>query len=254
MLTEVIFWLPVWLNHYSIGDFERVRGRLFDLLSHGIAPAPAAARSPRFSSALDELDELSMDPGRAAFIRAATRLINERGYRGASVDRIAAELKVTKGSFYHHVDAKDDLILECFRRSYGRISAAQRLADAHGGDCWQRLSFAIATLINVQFGSDWPLLRTSALHALPVNLRSDAVERSNRMALRFAGTLVDGISEGSIRPVDPMIASQIIMSTINTACDIRGWAAKRPREKAIELYASTLASGLFDEEEGTPDG
>lgn len=252
MLTEVVFWLPVWLDHYAIGDFDRVRGRLFGLLSHGIAP-PTSAWAPTLRADLDEPEDLTIDPGRAAFLRAATRLINERGYRGASVDRIVAELKVTKGSFYHHLDAKDDLVIECFRRSYGRMSCAQRLADESGGDCWQRLSSTFATLLNLQFAGDWPLLRTSALQALPASLRRDVVERSNRMALRFAGTLVDGISEGSIRPVDPTIASQIIMSTINTACDIRGWAAKLSRDVAIELYASTLAHGLFDGSETSDD-
>jgi AcrR family transcriptional regulator len=246
MLTEVVFWLPVWLDHYSIGDFERVRGRLFEVLSHGIA-RPGAPWVPQLTVNLEEADDLSRDPGHAAFLRAATRLINERGYRGASVDRIVAELNVTKGSFYHHLDAKDDLVFECFRRSYGRMSFAQRLADKIGGDRWQRLSSTFATLLNIQFAGEWPLLRTSALQALPLNLRVMVIERSNRMALRFAGTLVDGIGEGSIRPVDPLIASQIIMATLNTAYDIRGWATKLSRDRAIALYASTLARGLFDD-------
>ena len=37
-----------------------------------------------------------------AFLRAATQLINAHGYSGASVERISAELNVTKGAFYHH--------------------------------------------------------------------------------------------------------------------------------------------------------
>jgi hypothetical protein len=44
------------------------------------------------------------------------------GYKGASVDRIMKALKLTKGSFYHHIEAKDDLILECFRDSYRRLA------------------------------------------------------------------------------------------------------------------------------------
>ncbi len=70
------------------------------------------------------------------------------------------------------------------------------------------------------------------------------------MALRFAGTLVDGISEGSIRPVDPMIASQVVMATLNAAYDLRSWAALMPRDCAVRLYASTLATGLFDDGPG----
>ena len=48
--------------------------------------------------------------GGFAFLKAATRQINEHGYRGASVDRISASLNVTKGAFYHHNEAKDDLV------------------------------------------------------------------------------------------------------------------------------------------------
>ena len=246
MLTEVTFWLPVWVNRYSVSDFDRVRARLFELLAHGIAPA-GAVWAPDPIGDLDTPDDAGADGSGPAFLRAATRLINERGYRGASVDRIVAELKVTKGSFYHHLDAKDDLVLECFRRSYARVSRAQRLGDATGGDQWHRLSTAIATLLDVQFAGDWPLLRTTALLALPGDLRERVVESSNRMALRFAGTLVDGISEGSIRPIDPMIASQVVMATLNAAYDLRRWASAMPRDCAVRLYASTLATGLFDD-------
>lgn len=245
MLTEVTFWLPAWIERYSISDFDRVRTKLFELLAHGIAPA--GVRPP--SIAPVTLDDDPADPpetGRGPFLRAATRLINELGYRGASVDRIVAELNVTKGSFYHHLDAKDDLVLECFRQSYRRVSRAQHLADEAGGTHWQRISTAIAMLLDVQFGGTWPLLRTTALQALPADVRALVVERSNRMALRFAGTLVDGIGEGSIRPVDPMIASQIVMATLNAAYDLRHWAHRLPRDKAVAMYASTLTTGLFD--------
>ena len=52
-----------------------------------------------------------------AFLQAATFLINEQGYRGASVEKISARLNVTKGSFYHYNDNKDDLVANCFERS-----------------------------------------------------------------------------------------------------------------------------------------
>jgi AcrR family transcriptional regulator len=245
MLTEVTFWLPAWIERYSISDFDRVRTKLFELLANGIAPAGARSL-PIAPVTLDDDPTDPPETGRGPFLRAATRLINELGYRGASVDRIVAELNVTKGSFYHHLDAKDDLVLECFRQSYRRVSRAQHLADEAGSTHWQRISTAIAMLLDVQFGGTWPLLRTTALHALPADVRILVVERSNRMALRFAGMLVDGIGEGSIRPIDPMIASQIVMATLNAAYDLRHWAQRLPRAKAVAMYASTLTTGLFD--------
>jgi AcrR family transcriptional regulator len=241
VLMENTFWLPVWLPRYDMDQLGRVEARVMDVFRHGLA-GPGAHWAPRPVA-------LPQDPaeGREAFLLAATRLINELGYRGASVQRIAGELNVTKGSFYHHLDAKDDLVIACYKRSFDTISATQRLADEQGGTQWDRLSSMFATLLGVQFSQLGPLLRTTALSGLPGTVRQAMVERSNRIARRFAGTISDGIAEGTIRPVDPLVASQLVMAFLNAAFDMRKWAWSMPSERAIALYASTLAFGMFDD-------
>lgn len=242
VLLENVYWLPVWLPRYSTRDFPRVGARLFELFEHGFAPDDA-----RWSPAILDVDgDDGSEPAQRSFLLAATRLINERGYRGASVERIASELKVTKGSFYHHLQAKDDLVLACFRRSFTTVAEAQHGADEAGGDQWARLSTAIATLLDIQFSERGPLLRTSALQALPADFRAAVIDRSNRIARRFAGTMIDGISEGSIRAIDPLVASQALMAMLNSAYELRNWAAAAsdPADP-IGAYASTIAFGLF---------
>jgi AcrR family transcriptional regulator len=173
-------------------------------------------------------------------------MINQRGYRGASVNRIAAALNVTKGSFYHHHSAKDDLVFDCFERSYDRLSNVQLAAGEIGGDGWTQIASALAELIDLQFRDPMPLLRTTALQALPSDERVDVVVRSNRLANRFAGMLSDGIADGSVRAVDPLVASQLIMPALNAAYEARGWAARQPEPGlAVKLYAWTLWAGVF---------
>ena len=242
VLLENTFWLPIWLVRYDPDQYARIEARLMDIFAHGIA-APDA----RWTPDIIDLDHDEAVPGREQFLRAATRLINELGYRGASVQKIASELNVTKGSFYHHLDAKDDLVIACYKRSFDTIAAAQGEADALPGSHWHRLSSTIATLLDVQFSERGPLLRTTALHGLPPRVRAEMVDRSNRIARRFAGTMSDGIAEGSIRPIDPLVASQALMALQNAAFDMRKWASTMPRERAVAFYASTLAFGLFDD-------
>ena len=242
VLLENTFWLPAWLPRYDPDQFGRVEAKLMELFRHGIA-----ADGARWRPTSVDLPHDDKVPGREAFLLAATRLINELGYRGASVQRIASELNVTKGSFYHHLDAKDDLVIACYKRSFDTISAAQSLADERGGTQWARLSGTIATLLGVQFSEHGPLLRTTALSALPLGVRQVMVDRSNRIARRFAGTMADGIAEGTIRAIDPLIAAQALMAFQNAAFDMRKWAWSMPRERAISLYASTLMFGLFDD-------
>ena len=85
------------------------------------------------------------------------------------------------------------------------------------------------------------------MSGLPPEQRHAIVDQFNRIARRYAGTISDGIAEGSIRAVDPLVASQCLMALQNAAFDMRGWAASMPRHRAVALYASTLAYGMFDD-------
>jgi len=246
VLLENTFWLPIWLTRYEPDQYGRVEERLMDVFAHGIA-----GKNAKWSPTLLDLSHDEAEPGREAFLLAATRLINELGYRGASVQKIASELNVTKGSFYHHLDAKDDLVIACYRRSFDTIADAQSRGEAEGGSYWHKLSSTVATLLDVQFAERGPLLRTTALSGLPVGVRNAMVDRSNGIARRYAGMMMDGIGEGSIRAVDALIAAQALMALQNAAFDMRKWASTMPRKRAIAMYASTLMFGLFDDRMAT---
>ena len=245
ILLEAVMWWPVWSLRYSVLDFPRIEERLFDVLANGLpaqqgtfAPQPLVGnwRTP-------EGDETNQNE---AFLRAATVTINERGYRGASVNRIAESLNVTKGSFYHHHEAKDDLVLACFQQSYDRMSSVQMAGQAIEADYWTRLTSVLAELVDVQFFDRTPLSRTTALQALDAGQKVDVVTRSNRLARRFAGMLIDGIADGSVRAIDPLIAGQVMMSTVNSAYEARHWAARFERpEQAIATYLSVMSAGML---------
>jgi hypothetical protein len=49
-----------------------------------------------------------------------------------------------------------------------------------------------------------------------------------------------------VRPVDPLIAGQVIMSTVNSAYDARHWAQRfADRDEAIRTYLSILSEGML---------
>jgi AcrR family transcriptional regulator len=242
-LIEQLLWSDAWLFRYALDDFPRLEQRMADILIGGLsvsevwAPARLVAPSP--------LARRSDGSGQEMFLDAATRLINQRGYRGASVNDIAAELNLTKGSFYHHNEAKDDLVVACFKRSYGFMRDIQRQVRALPGDEWDRLSAAAAALVEHQLSADGPLLRTSALSALPIEIRAEMVRRSQRVSDHFAAMVSDGVAEGCIRPVDPLLASQMITAMINAASDIPVLMPRVTQDGVAELYARPLMVGVF---------
>lgn len=242
VILEQVFWGGAWLAKYDPEDYPRIRDRMVDIFVNGLA-----ADGAHWEPAAMDMEKLAdgEGPARETFLLAATRLINRRGYRGASVDKISAELNVTKGSFYHHNEAKDDLVVTCFERSFEVMTRAQRLAMELPGDQWDKLSACAAALAEFQLSEHGPLLRTNALTALPEQIRRVMVEHSNRVSDRFASMISDGIAEGSLRPVDPFIASQMLNATLN-ACAELGYLVPDVRPKAAAaVFVKPLLTGIF---------
>jgi AcrR family transcriptional regulator len=240
ILLEQIHWAEAWLTRYDADDYPRVGERMFDILQGGFA-LPGARWRPAPLSIGGEAPPLV---GRDAFLKAATRLINQRGYRGASVELISAQLNVTKGSFYHHHNAKDDVVSACFERSFGAVRRAQSAAGALAGDAWLKLASAAAALVEFQFSPAGPLLRTTALPALPEGLRDAMIAQSDGLSDRFAAMIRDGVAEGSLRPVDPFIAAQMLNATLNAAADLPFLLRGVEAPVAAQLYARPFFTGL----------
>lgn len=246
MVIGLIFFMHTWLGTYPTDEFPRIHARIMDLLCNGIAKGDF-----RWNPQIFEVDgepKRAEERDKPEFLRTATRLLNTNGYLGTSVDMIADELSVTKGSFYHHLTSKDELISEAVRSNFDRIAAAIKMARSAGGNQIQQLTSAIATLVDLQFRPEWPLLRSVAFATLPRTLRAEVDKGSQRTAMSFASLLIDGIIEGSVRPIDPLITGHIINSTLYSAVGLQAWSTRLQKDRAIALYASTLIYGLFDDD------
>jgi AcrR family transcriptional regulator len=244
ILSEQLFWAVIWLRRFDTDDFERIHTRMCDTLLNGFAGPERTWRNAHVS--LDAmLPDAAQSAARETFLIAATRLINERGYRGASVEKISERLNVTKGSFYYHHDAKDDLVVSCFNRSFDTMRSIQRTVIAQTDDQWEQLMTLAAALIAYQMSERGPLLRTSALVALPPSMRTEMIEAYARISNRFAGVIADGITAGSVRAIDPMIGSQMFSATVNASAEYRWWVPGATGEQTHELYAKPMLMGLF---------
>jgi AcrR family transcriptional regulator len=61
---------------------------------------------------------------RSELTRAAARLFAEKGYHGTSIGDLAEALGVQKGSLYHHIESKQDLLYETMREGADAFHAA----------------------------------------------------------------------------------------------------------------------------------
>ena len=238
-------WAPARLDRYEPEDYVMAADRMADILLNGLAIDGSIWRP----QGLADLEPEFLDPAevsREAFLRAATELINDHGYPGASVDKISARLNVTKGSFYHHNDNKDDLVVDCFIRSFDAIRRTQKAAMTPGASGWDQLTAAADALVRRQFGPHGPLLHAVALSAVPAPMREKLRATLHRLTERFAVMIVEGMADRTIRPVDPAIAAQLVGAMINGAAELRRWVGGADATLASDRYARPLFNGLLN--------
>jgi AcrR family transcriptional regulator len=241
LALQCLLWLPAWLAERDPHDYRFDAAHFSDLLINGFAragwkPDPdarAVVIVPRMS-----------EP-REAFLSAATFLINAHGYHGASVDKISARLNVSKGSFYHHHETKDELVLACFERTLSILHQVQSEGRALAASGLDRLRAVCAALTAFQVSESGPLLRSTALLALPESARQPMIVRMNQVSGRFADMITDGIIDGSIRPINAKIGGQLVNPMINGAASLQRWAPGLGAESAADIYVDPLLRGLL---------
>jgi AcrR family transcriptional regulator len=244
ILISEVLWAPVWLPRHDPEDFGRVSQRVLSITADGLA-APGAVWNP---IALPKLIEGAEAPSNEHFLRAATQLINEEGYRGASVEKISARLNVTKGAFYHHNDTKDELVVACFERTFEVMRRAIRQAEEVATSGLQVLTTVASALVEHQMTGDVPLLRASALSSAPEALQPQMIAQFDRLSDRFASLISDGIADGSVRPLDVNIGAQMLTAMINAAAELHHWAPGVTPQTVAALYVRPFFEGLLSKQ------
>ncbi len=244
ILIEALFWADLWLPHFPIEQFPSVGTRMLDLFDGGIAREPQRWRA----APVDPGDDLG-DSARRDYIRTATRMINEHGHKGASVQRITRELHRAKTHLYRYNENKDDLFAACVRASAHRLATIGRQAVERHPQYAEQIAHIVSSVLTLQFTGDFPLLRASALQAMPHALRLGAIERFERLAFGLMGSLVGAMQEGSLRILDPFIAAQVLLSAMDSSFDLRRWRRAMAPDRAVSIYMDVLAGGLFDPDE-----
>ncbi len=244
-VLSVAHWLRGWIDRYETDEYERIAERVSDIVIHGSAGTGSVWSAPSRAELGWQLTS-DEDPTSEAFLRAASSLVNEQGYRGASVDMISAKLNVTKGSFYHHNDNKEDLISACFERSFTVIRRVLSLAEGIEGSGWDRACAISRSLARFQLSPEGPLLRLGATSALSDPARRAEVRRTmSRLTERLAGVVVDGMMDGSIRPLHPVIAAQVASGLVNSAASLGHWVPGAAQDNVAETYVRPVFLGIL---------
>jgi AcrR family transcriptional regulator len=209
----IVSWIvlsPGWVGQGSDAAFAlRMADAVVDHLEHGLASEPA----PPFSCRIDVKSlvdtPLNMfDREHAAamkteqLLETASRLFNERGLDGASLDQIAAALGATKGALYHYFSDKRELILRCYERSAALDEKMTDLAERSGSTGHERGMIGLHLNVQAQVAGPSPLVPLIGLESIAPGPRKALQKRLAQLHRRFTEMGRQGIVDGSNRSCD----------------------------------------------------
>ena len=159
---------------------------------------------------------------RGEILSAAERVFDARGYAAATIDAVAEEAGIAKGSIYNYFKSKQDLFTQVFTESFAVNEAqADRLIgeDLSAGEKLERLLDDWSERM-----AHYKRIGRLMLECWAVAAREDHVgalagvfqEAHSRWRQRIGAIVAQGIESGEFSPqIDPSIAASLIMSLGN---------------------------------------
>ncbi len=183
---------------------------------------------------------------RAEMVDAAAALFSQRGYHGTSMQHLADELGLLRGSLYAHIGSKEELLFEVVDEGANRFLGRGSEAAAADGPASERLrAFLIGhaeTAIEhigaaTVFLNEWRYLSDGPRDV--IRAKRDSYEEIVRTILR------DGIASGEFRAdLDVALSARLVLSAGNwiyTWYRSEGWLS--PAEVG-DAFADLLVNGL----------
>ena len=151
-----------------------------------------------------------------SLLAVAVAEFNDRGYDATSMEHLSRAAGITKSSFYHHIDGKEQLLATALTRALDGLFAILEEPAAQQGPALGRLLHIIRRQVEV-LTAELPyvtlLLRVRGNTAV----ERTALDRRRAFDTTIAALVAEAIDDGQIRRVvEPMLAARLLSGTVNS--------------------------------------
>ena len=186
-----------------------------------------------------------MSNKQAEIMQAAIDLFQQKGYHATSMQDIADAVGLQKGSLYHYISGKEDLLVVIIHDALSSYNA--QLAEIRGLDLpvRQRLEMAVRAHLKgiaENLGMLTIFLRESyALNPDQQRMINEESDRYNRM---FEELFTEGIAKGEMRDLDPKFATRVVLGSCNWFYRWYRPEGSQSIDQMADLFVDLLFNGI----------
>ncbi len=152
---------------------------------------------------------------RDAIIEAATEIFHRQGYRGTTLDEIAADVALTKATVYHYFGSKAEILDAICDDAMSAGEQAIRSGIEGPGGAAERVRNALLAYALALTHQRALSVLISSFDELTPKSRPQLDKRRRAMAQMLAGAIEDGVRDGVLATGDPALATFAIFGALN---------------------------------------
>lgn len=186
-----------------------------------------------------------------AILDATDRLLAGNGYKKMTIDELAAEVGIGKGSVYLHFSSKEEIALSHIDRIIERLKERLTAIAAKRSTCERRLREMLIERVLFRFDSVQHY--TQSLNHLLSQIRPTLLERRKRHfdeeARIFASLIKEGIEAGEFTRINVNDTARSLLLATNSllpySLSTQELGERKEIEKRVSALADLLLNGLI---------
>ena len=196
-------------------------------------------------------DSARQKTNRDAILDATDRLLARSGYKKMTIDDLAKEVGIGKGSVYLHFESKEEIALSHIDRIIERLKGRLYNIAVGRGSCEKRLRAMLVERVLYRFDSVQHY--TQSLNEMLAHLRPKLLDRRTRYfqeeARIFADLIAEGVQAGEFDTKKPLVAAGALLDATNSllpySLSVYELGDRGEIEKKVARVADLVLDGLI---------